>query len=211
MDIKWALDKPFVELSGGWPRQTPLSCWRVVKLARARSLVLRSARLYGAQPPDPPAPLYSFHFLSANTPPALLMLWMRRLYVARQGEGELHQGCYIVCPWVQNRSHCHNNKGKAPKRELGSVRDVRGNVGDGRRHDLDAARENIFKTCVCVCVFCMCFFVFVFVFVCQDVDAACGIISKTCHLQRFPYSPECICSLPSAWKRLRLFRDWQEQ
>ena len=150
MDIKWALDKPFVELSGGWPRQTPLSCWRVVKLARARSLVLRSARLYGAQPPTHPAPLYSFDFFSANTPPALLMLWMRRLYVARQGEGELHQGCYIVCPWVQNRSHCHNNKGKAPKRELGSVRDVRGNVGDGRRHDLDAARENIFKTCVCV-------------------------------------------------------------
>ena len=118
MDIKWTLDKPFVELSGGWPRQTPLSCWRVVKLARARSLVLRSARLYGAQPPDHPDPLYSFHFLSANTPPALLMLWMRRLYVARQGEGELHQGCYIVCP-VQNRSHCHNNKGKAPKGVIG--------------------------------------------------------------------------------------------
>ena len=125
MDIKWALDKPFVELSGGWPRQTPLSCWRVVKLARARSLVLRSARLYGAQPPDHPDPLYSFHFLSANTPPALLMLWMRRLYVARQGEGELHQGCYIVCP-VQNRSHSHNNKGKAPKRELGSVWEMAG-------------------------------------------------------------------------------------
>ena len=177
----------------------------LVKLARARSLVLRSARLYGAQPPTHPAPLYSFDFFSANTPPALLMLWMRRLYVARQGEGELHQGCYIVCPWVQNRSHSHNNKGKAPKRELGSVRDVRGNVGDGRRHDLDAARGNIVKTCVCVCVICGYFFV------CQDVDAACGIIFKTCHLQQSPYSRNCICSLPSAWKRLRLFRDWQEQ
>ena len=110
-------------------------------------------------------------------------------------------------PPVQNRSP------KAPKRELGSVRDVRGNVGDGRRHDLDAARGNIFKTCVCVCVTCVCFFVFLLVFVCQDLDAACGIISKTCHLQRSPYSPDCICSLPSAtaWKRLRLFRNWQEQ
>ena len=115
VDIKWALDKPFVELSGGWPRQTPLSCWRVVKLARARSLVLRSARLYGAQPPTHPAPLYSFHFLSANTPPALLMLWMRRLYVARKGEGELHQGCYIVSALFKIGRTATTTRARRPK------------------------------------------------------------------------------------------------